>query len=930
MSSIVDFKTKLALDFSRKLNKHIRPKDIALGSVRSPEINTPRNSQVIATIDGVEHRIIYDRYDFQLLMKNLPSGIKITTQQRVENARGLVPLINKRFGMDLAPEDIEDRPVDPEALTVSIFAAPTSYRFQGVFSLPISQPSVTLFPKPDNWFKADGDALNAGIKTEAITFPLKYVTGPDGRQWATSNTTGSGMLGNGIELPAGGDFVLDFKVFFTSFPAYVSFLTSDPLNAAGAPGSMYWAAGKFYQYGNSQLQPTPMVVNKSYRYTLRGKGGITYLYLDGKLVGQWTAPGGSLRLRAFGDQDGYTSHFPRDVIHFRDLKSYGRSLTDVEFMTLFESELDEYVLTPPTNEFLFNGSGLNTGTNKTTMTAPMTYESVRKGNTAHLSGTAAVVFGNDARIKVSGDYTVDFQVVLKNLPEYLCFMSVGVGTKYANGSYYLAGGRFYEYGVTPSGSELTQIPAAGIGVPYRVTVVSKDGTTSLYINKKFIRTYPSPAAALDRYLVAFRDAPSHVTQWSAAYDIDFIRSWEVGLSDMDLKKLFRAPTSPRKARFSYPLQGNRESIGEEFIPFPTEPTRYVVVGDEKMAVVPMGPLPGFSLDINKDFTFSVDVVVSGDRYLTCFANPNTSAGSGALMFYYGAPYLARWGNSSGNTLPAPSIADGLRHNIKVRCRNGVVELFVDDIVYDKFTNPKNGQIWSGLGDGNGISAGWPATCAISNLQTWEYGLTDAEMLGVTGDPLPLPLHHWPLNGNGVNLGRNGTPWAGALTWVDFQGKTWGSIPVGSYYSDIGSSLSFSGDFTLDVTVVANDVGDSYAQLFRNNAGSSDVFGDIFTWRNMAAGHMNKPCFSSLGYSGYSDCKTSPLINDAANRLTIRRIGNNWTVYQDGVSKWTFTATASGFWRWFGSNLRRSKQYVRNVRYWESGLDDTTLATLFRM
>lgn len=929
MSSIADFKTKLALDFSRKLNKHIRPKDIALGSVSSPEINTPRNCQVIATIDGVDHRIIYDRYDFQLLMRNLPSNIKITTQQRVENARGLVPFINKRFGMDLSPEDIEDRPIDPESMTVSIFASPTSYRFQGVFSLPISQPSITLFPKPDNWFKADNDGSNAGLQDKAITYPLKYVTGPDGRKWATSNNGGSALLGNGIELPAGGEFVLDFKVFFKSFPTYVSFLTSSH-GASGAPGSMYWYGSKFYQYGNGPLQNTPMDVNKAYRYTLRGKGGTTYLYLDGKLVGQWASAGAGMTLKSFGDQDSYTSHFPTDVIHFRDLKSYGRALTDAEFMTLFESELDEYVLTPPMNEFLFNGSGLNTGTNKTTMTAPMTYESVRKGNTAHLSGTAAVMFGNDARIKVCGDYTVDFQVVLKNLPEYLCFMSVGVGTKYANGSFYLAGGRFYEYGVTPSGSELSQIPAAGIGVPYRVTVVSKDGTSSLYINKKFIRTYPSPAAALNRYLVAFRDAPSHVTQWSSAYDIDFIRSWEVGLTDMDLKKLFREPTSPRKAKFSYPLQGNRESIGEEFIPFPTVPTRYITVGDEKMAVVPAGPLPGFSLDINKDFTFSVDVVVSTDRYLTFFANPATSAGRGALMFYYGAPYLALWGDSSGTTLPSPSIADGLRHNIKVRCRNGVVELFVDDIVYDKFTNPKNGQPWSGIGDANTVSAGWTDACAMSNLQVWDYGLTDAELIGVTGEPLPLPLHHWPLSGDSTNLGRGGTPWAGALTWVEFQGKTWGTVPVGNYYSDIGANLSFSTDFTLDVTLVANDVGDEYAQLFRNNAGSSDVLGDIFTWRNMAVGHMNKPCFQSLGYSGFADCKTVPFVNDAANRLTIRRIGNNWTVYQDGILRWTFTSTASGFWRWFGSSRKRSKQYVRGVRYWESGLDDTTLATLFRM
>lgn len=925
MSSIVDFKTKMAVDFSRKLNKLIRPKDITLGGVSSPQINTPRNSQVMATIDGVEHRIIYDRYDLQLLMKNLPATFKIKTQVRIETAHELIPYINKMFGMDLQKDDIENRAVDPEAMKVTFFAAPTSYRFMGVFEIAMSQPSITLFPKPDNWFKADGDANNSGMQDKAITFPLKYVTGPDGRQWATSSTLGSGLLGNGIELPAGGDFVLDFKVFFTSFPAYVSFLTSDPLNAGGAPGSMYWASGKFYQYGNSQLQNTPMVANRAYRYTLRGKGGTTQLYLDGKLVGQWASAGAGLTLKAFGDKDGYTSHFPRDLIHFRDLKSYGRALTDAEFQTLFEAELDEYVLPTPTNEFLFNGSGANTGSNKTTMSAPMTYESLRKGNTAHVSGSAPVLFGNDARIKVCGDYTIDFQVVLKSLPTYLCFMSTDINAVAAVGSFFYAGGRFYEYGVGPG----TMAPEAKVGIPQRITIVSSGGTTTLYVDTVKVGTYPSPAAALNRYLVGFRDRDT-VAQWPIAYEIDFIRSWEIGLSEMDLKKLFREPKTPARPKYGYRLMGDVESSGEEFAPFPTVPTRYIDVGDEKMAVVPAGPLPGFSLDINKDFTFSVDVVVSSDRYLTFMANPNASAGAGALMFYYGAPYLALWGNSSGTTLPAPRIADGLRHNIIVRCRNGVVELFVDGIVYDKFANPKNGQPWSGIGDKNGASAGWPDTCAMSNMQAWEYGLTDAEMLGVVGKPLTKPLHHWPLSGNKDNLGRMSTPWAGQLDWVDFAGRKWGALPASVYYSDIGTYLSFSSDFTLDVMLVANDVGDNYGHLFRNNAGSSDVQGDLFTWRNMAAGHMNKPCFSSFGYSTYADCKTAPFLNDAANRLTIRRVGTQWTVYQDGKLKWSFTGAIGGFWRYFGSNTRRSKQYIRQMRYWDSGLSDSELTEVFKL
>lgn len=923
MSSIVSFKTKLALDLGQKLNKHIRPKDITLGEIKSPAFQTLRNSQVTATVDGVDHQIVYDRYDLGRLMQFIPASIKIVTQVRVEDTHGLLPFINKRFGLDLKPQDVENRAVDPESMTVSIYAAATSYRFMGVVSLPISQPSITLFPKPDHWFKAEGDATNSGNNTQSITFPLKYVTGPDGKQWATSARSGSDVLGNGIELPAGGEFVLDFKVFFKSTNGYINFLTTDPNAGGGATGSMYWYGGSFYQYGNSPVQPTTTVVNRAYRYTLRGKGGVTYLYVDGKLTGQWTTPGSSTRLKAFGDKDGYTSHFPADVIHFRDLKSYARSLTDAEFMTLFEAELDDYVMQPPVHEFLFNGTAVNTGSNKTPMLAPMTYESVRKTNVAHLGGTAPVQFGNGARIKVCGDYTVDFMVTLKSINTYLCFMSTDIAAAAALGSFFYSEGRFYEYGVGPA----TLTPAAKVGTPQRITIVSKGGTTTLYVDKVQIGTYPSPAANLNRYLVGFRDRDT-VAQWPTGFEIDFIRSWETALSEMDLKKLFREPKVPARPKYSYPLDGTVESMGEVFTPFPVTPTRYLTLGDETLAVVPPGALNGFTVDINKDFTFSVDVIVGGGKYLTCFANPNAAAGAGALMFYNGAPYMATWGDSNGTTLPAPSIADGLRHNIIIRCRNGVIDLMVDGVRYDRFNNPKNGQPWSGIGDKNTFSLGWPDTCAMANIQVWEYGLTDGELLGVTGSTLMRPLYHWPLAGNKDGVGRSPTAWSGNLDWVDFDGRKWGAVPAGVSYVDIGTNLDISRDFTMDVFLVANNVGNQYSAMFTN--GSVSTLGNIFTWRDMGPGHMNKPCFQSLGYSSASDCTTTPFIDDATNRLTIRRIGNAWSVFQDGKLKWTFSSSsATTFWRYFGGDVRRSKQYIRDLRYWELGLTDAELNLLFR-
>lgn len=925
MSSIVDFKTKLAVDFSRKLNKLVRPRDVILGSVSSPSFPTLRNSHVVATIEGKEYPIAYDRFDLAALFKNVPKTFKIKTTQRLETTHELLPKLNALFGLDLQKDDIQNKAVDPEATTIVFFAAPTSYRFMGIFSVTIEQPSILLFPKPDHWFKAEGNANNDGLQATQIAYPLKFVNGPDGQKWATASVGGAGSLGNGIELPAGGEFVLDFKVFFTSFPSYVSFLTAS-YQANGSTGSMYWAGGKFYQYGVSGVQNTPMVANQAYRYTLRGKGGTTYLYLDGKLVSQWASAGSSLKLTSFGDQDPYTSHFPRDLIHFRDLKSYARALTDAEFKSLLESDLASYVMTQPTNEFLFDGSGANTGTAATALNVPMTFETVGRKNVGHVSGTAPVLFGNNVKLKVCGEFAIDFQVTAKAINRYLCFMAVDINAAAAVGSFFFADGKFYEYRVGPS----TAAPAMTAGVPYRVTIIARGGTTALYINKAQVATYPTPAATANRYLVGFRDKDT-VGQWQTENEIDYIRAWDGALNDMDIKKLFSAAPLPPQAKYAFSLQGDVGGSGSDLTQFPVTPTEYVTIGGEQMARVPMGQLGTMVMDINKDFTMSVDVVIPPLKYLTLFADPTTFAGNGALMFYYGRPYLARWGNSAG-ALPSPDIADGLRHNIQVRCRNGMVSLFVDGVLYDKFSNPKDGQLWTGIGDANTFSSGWPNTCALSNLQYWETGLRDDELAGVRDGVIPSPLHYWPLQRNKVNYGRDGTPWAGALNWVDFVGTTWGAVSSVTPISDIGADLPLDRDFTVDFKVVANDIGNVYGELFRKALTGGAATGDLVTWRDLGAGSKNKPTIQSVGYGSVADVKLNALKNDASNRITLTRKGDLWTFYQDGVQMWRFTAATSGalLWRYFGSSVLRSRQYLRELRYWEQVLPDATLTQLFKI
>lgn len=341
------------------------------------------------------------------------------------------------------------------------------------------------------------------------------------------------------------------------------------------------------------------------------------------------------------------------------------------------------------------------------------------------NGTALGTMALGVPMSMSGDFTVDFEMLASSIGNNygILFKAVssGSGGNPARGDLFtgrdLSGKMncavLYAMGYGSSADIKTTAYSAT--KPLRHTLVRKGGVLKWYENGALVWTFTDGYAFswswfdMSRPVSAFRN----------------LRYWQYALPDDKLAILLSQDDS-RVLAYSYALQGSRASSIVDGPEFPIAPTSYVTVDGMTMAVVPAGQLSGMSMGITEDFTLSVDVKVTSDKYTTLFAKHDGTAAPGAVMFYYGAPYMANWGNS-GSTIPSPRLDDGKKHNLQIRCLNGTVSIIVDGVTYDTFANPRNGAAWTGIGDANTFSSGWPAGCAISNFKFWRYGLTDAEL-----------------------------------------------------------------------------------------------------------------------------------------------------------------------------------------------------------
>ena len=193
-----------------------------------------------------------------------------------------------------------------------------------------------------------------------------------------------------------------------------------------------------------------------------------------------------------------------------------------------------------------------------------------------------------------------------------------------------------------------------------------------------------------------------------------------------------------------------------------------------------------------------------------------------------------------------------------------------------------------------------------------------------------PLHKFTMDGTGANTGMASVPLSANHNYVDFLGKKWLSVTT-PVLLGAGVDLEIRGDFTLDFEIVANSLGDVYGQLFTQDGSSAVVVGNMWTARSgLGAGMENRFSMVSVGYTANTEVTTPRLLNDTPMRITLTRQGDNWTWYANGVRVWEYTAkpVLSGPFKYFGSNPARSKQYLRELQYWQHCLTTAERLSLF--
>lgn len=197
--------------------------------------------------------------------------------------------------------------------------------------------------------------------------------------------------------------------------------------------------------------------------------------------------------------------------------------------------------------------------------------------------------------------------------------------------------------------------------------------------------------------------------------------------------------------------------------------------------------------------------------------------------------------------------------------------------------------------------------------------------------LPSPLHYWPLDNTLENYGTYATETNPPFEFVNFAGYNWGNIPTAASFIDFGLTFPLNADFTIDFWCVANNIGNLYGHLFSSVTTYDFPNGCLTTWRNISASVLNAPAMNAMGYTSYANSLFPRLLDDTPMRITIRRTGNVYRWFANGAQVWEFTSTVTPInWRYWGSYYRRSKQYLRGLRFWTKSLSDAEMVELFAL
>lgn len=325
------------------------------------------------------------------------------------------------------------------------------------------------------------------------------------------------------------------------------------------------------------------------------------------------------------------------------------------------------VLPKPLHEWLLLKDTKNTGESSAALTGPITFTTNAEGEWAQLGTLGHIPFPAEAVLSRPGDYTLDFEIMVSVVPNYMCLFTTSASVAGATGSIWWYGGTCYEYGVS---SGTINLPRVQANVPMRVTLVRKAGKTSMYLNEVFAQEYNG---ANNSPLIGFHDGDSANYQFPTSGCLRKIRFWQKALDGIELQVLFSDPPL-----HYFPLNNSLANYGASNTQLADNFNFVEYLGKTwatpKLAA---GAPLGIDLVVKKDFTIDFEIVANsiGDVTGNLFSNaPGAYIGSlGALATVRrlsdtseNQPVMAAMGYSSVTDIKTPRLLSDIPQRITIR------------------------------------------------------------------------------------------------------------------------------------------------------------------------------------------------------------------------------------------------------------------------
>lgn len=341
-------------------------------------------------------------------------------------------------------------------------------------------------------------------------------------------------------------------------------------------------------------------------------------------------------------------------------------------------------------------------------------------------------------------------------------------------------------------------------------------------------------------------------------------------------------------------------------------------------------LLGVDLPVDKDFTFSFRARIHGNPQ----NNANTVLFWGKALTGAKRGALSAWGNSNYG-LPG-SWSELSRENASFATRPYPH--------WATITLVRRGRVWMIYYDGhfnqitigdhendviNALSSYYSdQLIALEDIYYFDWAMSGKQVKKMLAkeydigkefpmEPVPEPLHHWPLNGELVNLGKSKIPINGVFDWKLYNGEKWGARVNAQGGQSIGVALDISKDFTFQFDYIpASDANVSGLLCGENVTTQSDG----------ALKSSNGIVFIN-GTTNVYDSTIEKMRAGVPVRWTIVKKGAYFFSYINGQMDratnrgQTGLTTVVNAWTHFGRSFdyMHNADMTRNWKYWDTAL-----------